>query len=225
MNKQAIRDFSRKFTKTNATNYPDATLDVDIDVANGEIHAMIMEAEGQENFGGGFKKRDFTTSAGTSADELAYDGEFPIPEGSAKLSEVHLDYGDGFVKAEVINKSEMSSSLFEDDGQYSKTKPKVFIFRDSYFVRPMNDGATVTGGIKLITLDRAVTVGTDGPTWEPMFHQLLPLKVALDYFMVYPEKYNPRIDRKAMELEAQLISFYQSKSPIEQRFKTVKEKF
>ena len=115
----------------------------------------------------------------------------------------------------------------EDNSQYSETDPKVFLYRDSIFPRPLNLGATVTDGIKLLVRARQDTLsGTDTePEFESNFHQLIPLKNTQDFYLEYPEKYNPRIDKKVNELEAQLISFYQDRSPLETRFKAVKETY
>jgi hypothetical protein len=38
--------------------------------------------------------------------------------------------------------------------------------------------------------------------------------------MYYPEKYNPKIDQKAQIIEAQLISLYQDRTPINLQIKS-----
>jgi hypothetical protein len=224
-----IRSQTRRYTHTNATNYIDATLDADSNRSNGEIWMMILEAEGYKNTGGDFKVIDFTSNTGLVAQDLGYNGEFPFPAIAMTLEQVYLDYGDGPVKAEIIDKSEISSSMFDDadNSQYSETNPKVFLYRDSIFPRPLNLGTTVTDGIKLLVRARQDTLSGEStePQFESNFHQLIPLKNTQDFYLEYPEKYNPRIDKKVNELEAQLISFYQDRSPLETRFKAVKETY
>jgi hypothetical protein len=222
MNLTTLRSQARKYTKTNATNYIDADLDADINIANGEIHMMILEAEGYKNTGGDFKVIDHENTTGLVAQDLGYNGEYPFPSIAVKLEEVYVKYVStaDYVKAEIVDKSELSSEMFEDTGIYDATNPKVFIYRDSFFIRPLLTATTVTDGIKLLVLARqdTLTEVTDSPTFESNFHNLIPLKVAQDYYLVYPDKYNPRIDKKVNELESQLITFYQDRSPVTPRF-------
>jgi hypothetical protein len=183
---------------------------------------MILEAEGFKNTGGDFKVIDHENTTGLVAQDLGYNGEYPFPSIAVKLEEVYVKYvsTDDYVKAEIVDKSELSSEMFEDTGAYDETNPKVFIYRDSFFIRPLLTATTVTDGIKLLVLARqdTLTNASDSPTFESNFHNLIPLKVAQDYYLVYPDKYNPRIDKKVNELESQLITFYQDRSPVVARF-------
>lgn len=228
-----LRSQSRRLTHTNETNYPDDVLDLDIQQANGEVQMMKIEAEGYKT-DGDFKVIDFETTTGLSAQELGYNGEYPFSSDALRLEEVHLDYGNGHVKAETVNKCEIGSEMFEDLGGYSEAKPKVFIFRDSFFTRPLLTGAMVPDGIKLIITPRQKTIvetvsdvdtETLTPNFEANFHQLIPLKVAQDYYLINPDKYNPRIDRKVQELESQFISYYQDRVPVVNEFKAVRERY
>jgi hypothetical protein len=219
-----LRSQARKYTRTNSTNYPDATLDADINIINGEIWMMILEAEGVKNMGGDFKVLDHEDTSALTPQELGYNGEYPFPSIALKLEEVYVKYAtaDDYVKADIVDKSEIDSEMFNDNGIYDKSAPKVFVYRDSYFIRPLLTDTTVTDGIKLLIQQRQKTIVgtiTDAstqvltPEFESNFHNLIPLKVAQDWYLTYPDKYNPRIDKKADELEAQLISFYQDRHP------------
>jgi hypothetical protein len=185
-----------------------------------------MEAEGHENIGGSFKITNLVSSVNLMVGENGYNGEYSKPKG-AVIDEIHLDYGDGHVIAEMVDMGELKTSLFEEDITITKAKPKAFIFRDSYFVRPLNEKATVTSGIKLLVQSEAdnLSQNTDEPSWYPAFHELIPLYVALEYYRVYPEKYNSRIASDANILESQLISKIESENPTDQRIQTIKEKF
>lgn len=224
MDLTALRAKSRRYTKTTATNYPNTDLDADINIANGEIHMIILEAEGYSNTNGGFEAIDLEDTSSLTEGELGYYGEYPFPSDSLEVLEAHIKYtstGD-YVQAEIINRNEVGSEMFEDNEIYSTAAPKIFIFRDSYFVRPLLTDTTVTDGIKLLVTSRQddLSEATDEPTFEKNFHNLIPLKVALDYYLIYPEKYNPRIDKKAQEQEAMLISHYQSKIKLPKRMRT-----
>ena len=224
-----IRSQARRYTHTNDTNYPDVTLDADANRSNGEVWMMILEAEGYKNSGGDFKVIDFETSVGLDPQDLGYNGEFPFPSLAITLEEAYLDYGDGHVKAEIIDRGTIDSSMFDDadEGQFSEESPKIFIFRDSIFTRPLNLDATVVDGIKLLIRARQDTLvnPTDQPMFESNFHNLIPLKMAQDFYLIYPDKYNPRIDKKVQELESQTISLYESRTPIAKRLTTIKETF
>jgi hypothetical protein len=217
MDLTTLRSQARKYTRTNSTNYPNATLDADLNIANGEIWMMIIEAEGYKNTGGDFKVLDHEDTTSLTPQELGYNGEYPFPSIACKLEEVHIKYdsADDYAKAEIIDKSEIDSEMFNDNGIYDKSNPKVFVYRDSYFIRPLLTDTTVTDGIKLLIQQRqdTLTNATDEPNFESNFHNLLPLKVAQDYYLIYPDKYNPRIDKKVDELENQLISFYRDRHP------------
>lgn len=227
MNLSEIRSQSRRLTKTNATNYVDADLDADINRALGEVHMMIAEAEGYKNVGGDFKVIDLENTTSLTEQQLGYNGEYPFPDDALRIEEAYLKYdvNGSYNKADIINKSDVDSEMFEDEGSYSESSPKIFIFRDSYFVRPLLTDTTVTDGIKLLITARQESLvnASDTPTFESNFHQLIPLKVAQDYYMLYSEKFNPRIDRKVQELESQIISFYQDRVPIEKRLEINKE--
>jgi hypothetical protein len=218
-----LRGQSRRYTKTNATNYPDATLDADINIANGEVWMMILEAEGYKNTGGDFKVIDLEDSTGLDPQDLGYNGEYPFPSIALALDEVFIDYGDGYKKADIIDKSEVESSMFndEDDSQYTKDSPVVFVYRDSIFIRPIHFTTKVTDGIKMLVRARqdTLTETTDTPQFESNFHNIIPLKVAQDYAMIYPEKHNSLIDKKVQELESQIISFYQDRTLVNPQFK------
>jgi hypothetical protein len=185
-----------------------------------------MEAEGHENVGGSFKLTNLVSSDGLQSGDNGFNGEYSKPEG-AVIDEVHVDFGDGHVVAEIIDKGELSSSMFEEDLSITEDKPKVFLFRDSYFVRPLNTGATVVNCIKLLvqSIEDELVEGTDSPSWYPTFHELIPLYVTLDYYRTYPDKYNARIPQDTLQLEAQLISKIESENPIHQRLQSAKEQF
>lgn len=229
-----IRSLVRRWTHTNATNYPNATLDADANRVYGEIWMIILEAEGYKNTGGDFKVFDLEDSSSLDPQDLGYNGEYPFPSVAVTLEEAYINYGDGNVKAEIINRSEINSSMFDDEDspEYSKANPKIFIFRDSILTRPIHFSTKVEDGIKLLirrrqkTLVETITNADTqvlSPEFEENFHELIPLKVAQDFYLEWPEKYNPRIDKKAAEIESQLISEYESRTPIEKRLQAPKD--
>lgn len=221
-----IRELSRDYKHTVVANDPDDKLDKQINRANNKIKELIMEAEGHQNVGGSFKITNFVSSEGLVAGNNGYNGEYTKPKG-AVIDEVHVDYGTGAVKSEIIDKSELSSSMFEEDIHATKDKPKVFLFRDSYFVRPLNDGPTVIGGLKLLvqSVEDELVEETDEPSWYPSFHELIPLYVALEYYRKFPDKYNAKVANDAQVIEEQLISKIENENPTYQRLQTVKEQF
>ena len=223
-----LRTQSRRYTRTNSTNYLDATLDADINIANGEIWMTILEAEGYKNTGGDFKVINNMSTVGLVAQDLGFNGEYPFPSTALQIDSAEISYdGTKWYQAEVIDKRDCSSSIFSEEqynDEYSQQYPKIFIFRDSYFIRPTLDVAgDITDGIKLSIIARQDTLAltTDSPSFESNFHNLIPLKVAQDYSLIYPEKANPRIDAKIQILESQLISFYQDRTPIDLKLKAL----
>jgi hypothetical protein len=223
MDLSTLRSRARKYTKTNATNYVNADLDEDINIACGEVHMMILEAEGYKNTGGGFKVIDHEDTTSLSEGELGYNGEYPFDSDMLRIEEAHIKYDstDDYYPAEIIDRSEVGSEMFNDNETFDQASPKIFIFRDSYFIRPILTDTTVTDGIKLLATLRQNTLvnTTDTPSFESNFHNLIPLKVAQDWYLTNPDKYNPRIDKKVQELESQLISFYQERTPNVARFR------
>jgi hypothetical protein len=161
--------------------------------------------------------------------DIGYNGEYPFPSQAIALEKVEVSYnGTDYIKADIINNSDVDSSQFSADdiaATYSEQDPKIFIYRDSYFVRPLNNVDTVTNGLKLFIRGRqsALVAPSDVPLFEENLHKLIPLKVAQDYAIIYPEKANSKIDAKIMVLEAQLISLYESRTPIESQFKSPKQ--
>lgn len=230
MNLSTIRARARRYSRTTESSYSNTDLDADINLKLYEVWMVIFEAQGYKNLGGDFKVYDLISTVGLVSGEIGFNGEYGFPTQALSLDSVELNYGNGHVKAEIIDRSNQSSSLFtesEYNAEFSQTNPKVFVYRDSYFVRPTNTSTTVEDGIKLTISARPtiLTNTTDSPTFDLMYHDLIPLKVAQDYALFYPEKANPRIDRKVEELEAMLISDMQSRVPIQKRFRAKKEYF
>ena len=238
MTLQELRDSVRRKTKTNTTNYGNTELDSDINLAYGKVWLMLQEAEGYKNLGADFEVIDFESETGLAEQDLGYNGEYPMPvgddfeniPGAISLQEVHVDYGDGYKKAEIINRRALSVSMFNEDQDdyYSEQYPKVFVLRDSYLIRPKNNtGATITDGIKLVTLARQPVLieTTDEPAFEKNLHELIAYYTAMGFFEFNPEKYNAIVEKNKNELESQAISLYESKVPLEKRFTGQKEKY
>lgn len=227
-----LRSQARKYTRTNETNYVDATLDFDINQAYGEVWMTILEAEGYRNISGSFKTHDMVSTSGLVAGDVGYNGEYPFPSDALDIETIEVSYdGTSWSQAEIIDNRTTTSSKFNEDlinAEYSQSSPKVFMFRDSIFVRPLKETTgDITDGVKLKISQRqtALTLGTDSPLFESNFHNIIPLKVAMDFFLVHPEKYNQLIERKLNELEAQMIAFYQDRIPVVRRFQVIKEQF
>lgn len=226
MNLQDLRDLSRAYKKTTETNDPDAKLDKEINRANRKIHELIKEAEGKPNDSGQIKFTDLVSSTDLIEGQAGYNGEYAKPF-DCVINEVHLDYGNGYQKAEIVEMDSFDTSIFEEDTTSSQDNPKVFMFRDSYFVRPLNNAETITKGIKLIVSGEPADLvkTTDRPTWYSAFHELIALYVALEYYRIYSEKYNPRVASDALTLESQLISKIEDEKKAEMRFQAIKEQF
>lgn len=230
MNLTTLRSQARKYTKTTEANYTNENLDADINIAYGEVWAIVMEAEGNKNVTGTFKVYDNIAQTGLVAGNIGFNGEYPLPVDAIDLKKILLSYdGESWNKAELIDMNDQEEELYQvlqDSNVYSETSPKAFMFRNSYFIRPFSK-ETIVDGIKLSILKRQsnLTLETDTPEIETSFHNLIPLRVALDYYLIYPEKYNPLIEKKASILEAQLISLAQDRLKPTTQVKVIKEKF
>lgn len=232
MNLTDIQAASRAYTKTNATNYPDATLNQDVNIVYGELWMSILEAEGYRNISGAFATHDMVSTVGLTAGQVGFNGEYPFPTNALDIETIELSYdGTTWNQAEIIDNRTISSSEFEQDdinATYSQSSPKVWMFRDSLFFRPLKESTgDITDGIKLKISQRqaALSSGTDTPTFEQNFHDLIPLKVARKFYRIHPEKYNKLIVEDGDMLEAQMIAFYRDRIPVVRRFKVIKEQF
>lgn len=218
----------RKWTRTNATNYTDADINRDLNLSLGEIWMTIIEAEGYKNTGGDFKVQDNLSTVGLNPQDLGYNGEYPFPSLALIIDGAEISYnGTDWYRAEIIDKSNTLSSFFNESDynlEFSVLRPKIFIYRDSYFIRPTKDTVNdITDGIKLAIIARQdlLSLDTDYPSFEMNFHNLVPLKTAQDFSMQYPEKRNAYVDQKIQILEAQLISYYTSRTLIEPRIQAL----
>jgi len=232
MNLTQIRTEIRRYTKTNATNYPDVSVDFDANQVYGEIWMSILEAEGYKNISGGFDVTDLISTSGLVAGDSGYNGEYSFPSTALDIESIELSFdGVTWTQAEIIDRSNLGSSEFNEDdinANYSQASPKVWIYRDSYFIRPLKDTTgNITAGIKLSISSRqtALSGATDTPTFESNFHDLIPLKVARKFYRLHPEKYNKLIVEDGDMLEAQMRSYYQDRIQVVRQFKTVKEQF
>lgn len=223
---------SRRYTKTNSTNYPDADVKKDINIVNGEIWMTILEAEGYKNIAGDFKVYDNLSTATLVSGDIGFNGEYPFPATALDIDEAEISYdGTTWTPVEIIDRSNYLSSEFNEDqinATYSQSSPKMWIYRDSYFIRPLKDTTgDITDGIKLSTQRRQSTLvnDTDIPSFESNFHDLIPLKVARKFYRYHPEKYNKLVAEDGDMLEAQLISYYQDRIQVVRRFKSINEQF
>lgn len=221
-----IKERARRYSRTNPTNYPDAQLLEDINVAYYDVNLQILRAQGYKNVGQNYKTYDLVDMSSLVAGDIGYRGEYPFPAEAIRVERVEINYGDGFVEAKIINVSELEDSIFDElDYDYSKTSPIAFILRNSINIRPLNLQAAVVNGFKLVIAEHATPFTGDAqtPNFDDSLHDILPLKVAQNLALIYPEKANKRIDQKVLDMEADLFDVYERQVPLYQTMKAKKQ--
>lgn len=214
MNLTAIRTESRWLTKTDTTTYSDTDLDREANIVYARLIMELLQASGHLNEQGNQAYTDFLATAGLSAGDIGYNGEYPFPLDCLTIKRVEVKYSDSLAPVTLYDASQNTKSEFENLDNFSSANPQMRFFRNSIFIRPLPD-TTVTNGLYIEYLKRQSDLSgtSDEADFEANFHDLIPLGVAMRFFIANPEKYNALVDKDFRERMEDFRIWYRDKFP------------
>lgn len=190
-----IIDEIRDECNTNAVKVPNSYLLTGINMDYGETVMDILRVKSDFNFQGEESFTDLVSTTGLVAGENGYKGEFTFPSDLIRPIRVEISY-DGttyrpatFYDVADNKKSEHDNKDIEP-GFFSESSPMVRFERDSFFVRPVNNGTTVTAGIHIWYEKRQEALtASDTPLFEANYHRILVLKGVLRVMKKFKKDY------------------------------------
>lgn len=186
----------REELNSNATKFPDAYLLDGVNLDYAETVMDILRCKTDFNFQAEESYSDLVSTAGLTAGQNGYKGEYTFPTDLIRPIRVELSYdGVSWLPAEFYDVASAKKSEHDDEdiesGSWSQARPFVRFERDSFFVRPANDGTTVTAGIHIWYEKRQSDLTTsDTPLFEANYHRLLALKGVLRGMKKFRKDYN-----------------------------------
>lgn len=211
----------REELNSNSVKLPDAYLLDGVNLDYADIIMDILRVKTDFNFQAEESYTDFISTTGLTVGQNGYKGEYTFPSDLIRPIRVEVSY-DGltwrpteFYDVASATKSEHDNDDIEP-GNWSEARPFVRFERDSFFVRPVNSGTTVTAGIHIWYEKRQSALATgDTPLFEANFHRLLVFKGALRAMKKFREEYN-LADRNELRGEIaryteKMTEFYQNR--------------
>lgn len=208
----------RNEADTNSTKVSDSYLLTGVNLDYGELVMTALRERGDFNFQLNEATTDFTSSTGLTAGQNGYNGEFAWPTDLIKPTRMEVSFdGTNFYKCRVYDVTDTYSvSEFKQaqiNNSFSQTSPFVRFERNSFFIRPINTGSTVTAGIHIWYEQRQTALtASDTPSIEPNFHRLFVLMGVARIMRKFRKEYTPNdrseIANEIAKLKAEFVAFY-----------------
>lgn len=212
----------RNELNTNSTRVTNQYLVDGINLDDGELVMMALNAAPDHNFKQAEAWTDLLATSGLSDGDLGYNGEYPFPTDLIKPLRAEISYDAvTWTEARVYDiasspaASEHNETQIQDD--FSESTPYIRFERDSYFIRPLyTSGSSVSGGIHIWYEKRQPTmlvgdIASDTPSIELNFHRIYVVRGALRAMRRFRNDYSERdrqeLNRERQTLEGQFIKF------------------
>lgn len=217
METASIYTLTRDILNTNSSVLPDSKLLEWLNIALGHRTLDVLRFQVDRNASMQASKTDFVSTVGLVEGDNGYNGEFSFPSTLLRpiRAEVTFD-GVNWKRCKIydLNENEASeASETEINATFSESEPHVNFERNSFSIRPLNTGATVTNGIRIWHEKRqaALTAG-DSPDFEENLHDVLAFDLAEMELLRHAEKYSAevqgRIRREKAAREDRFKWFY-----------------
>ncbi len=217
MTTATIYSLTRDILNVDATVLPDSKLLEWLNIAYGHRILDVLRYQTDRNASMQMTKMDFVSTDGLIESQNGYNGEYAFPAYLMRPVRIEVTY-DGITwkrcKIYDLNENEESeASQTTINETFSQDEPHVNFERNSFFIRPLNTGSTVTLGIR-IWYEKRQTVLADGgiPDFEENLHDVLAFDLAemelLRHAEQYPSEVAGRIRREAGVREDRFKWFY-----------------
>ncbi len=208
-----MRTEIRDITNTDSTSFTDTDLDRKLNIEYKDIISDIMQATGNTNDFIAQAYIDLKNASVLSAEDIGYNGEYPLPEDCLAPLRVEVKYDETQRPHTVYDQSQNNYSEFVENDMKGMVKQMRFA-RNSVFIRPLPT-RDVTDGfmIEYIALPSDLSSDTDAPEFSALVHDVLVLATADRYYLKHPEKYNSKIEAKYMDKRDKMKEFFNDRLP------------
>lgn len=196
MNVASILTKTYRITNTNSTTLLDGNSSnvlADLNTCYGHRTLDILGVRQDLNQSIKEVYTNLIATAGLVAEDVGYNGEYPFEADTLRPVRLEVSYdGVTWIPCDIYDINENRSSEFvqlELNNAFSKSSPMVRFERDSYFIRPLNDGTTVTNGIHIWTEKRQDDLTTGEPEFEANLHDILAYDLATLEVLMHPALY------------------------------------
>ena len=230
MTTATLYTLARDILNTNSTVLPDSKLLEWLNIAYGHRILDVLRYQVDRNASIEMAKTDLISSVGLVEGQNGYDGEYAFPTDLLRPTRMEVSYdGANWDKCTIYDLNENEKSEVEPT-EFTTSNPYVRFERDSYFMRPVHVGSTITNGIRVWYEKRqaALTAG-DTPVFEPNLHDILAFDLAEMELMRHAEKYTDvvaaRIRKSKESVENRFKSFYNDRMKRNMRLRPKYEDF
>lgn len=230
MTTATLYTLARDILNTNSTVLPDSKLLEWLNIAYGHRILDVLRYQVDRNASIEMSKTDLVSTTGLTEGQNGYDGEYAFPTDLLRPTRMEVSFdGTNWEKCTIYDLNENEESEVSPT-DFTTASPFVRFERDSYFIRPLHTGSTVTNGIRVWYEKRqvALTAG-DTPVFESNLHDLLAFDLAEMELMRHAEKYTDvvaaRIRKGKDAVENRFKDFYNNRMKRNMRLRPKYENF
>lgn len=214
-NSEIFDEIREELGGVSATKVSNAYLLKGLNLDDGELVILALNASPDHNFKVGEAYTDLISTSGLVAEDVGFNGEYPFPSDLIKPTRFEISYdGTTFTQAGIYDIASSSASSEHNQTQiqsdFVETSPYVRFERDSYFIRPMKTTAgNISNGIHIWYEKRQTafvigTIATDTPSIEANFHRLYVARGVLRAMRKFRNDYSEN-DRREYRKEVEKL--------------------
>lgn len=230
MTTATLYTLARDILNTNSTVLPDSKLLEWLNIAYGHRILDVLRYQVDRNASIEMAKTNLVSTTGLTEGQNGYDGEYAFPTDLLRPTRMEVSFdGTNWENCTIYDLNENEASEVSPT-DFTTASPFVRFERDSYFIRPLHTGSTVTNGIRVWYEKRqvALTAG-DSPVFESNLHDLLAFDLAEMELMRHAEKYTDvvaaRIRKGKDAVENRFKDFYNNRMKRNMRLRPKYENF
>jgi hypothetical protein len=214
MEKSEILTKGRRYCKASTDAYSDVEMLEDLNLFQGELLIMVLEAQGYTNAGQGEAYTNLVDGTSLAEGDNGYNGEYAFPADMLRPTRIEVKYDGADSKPITIyDQSEHNYSEHEDVNDYfTEDQPHVRFMRDSIVLRPVPED-NVTGGLHIWYDKRQndLVDDDDEPIIDKNFHRIYPLLLAQEFSLRNPDKTNNMWRAEINDLKRRIKKFYNNR--------------
>lgn len=239
MNRSTLYSRTLRILGTNSTAYPQTDFNSDLTESIALRTMELLRLNGYKHVTQTHAYTDFVSITGLVAGNNGFNGEYALPTDLLDIERIEITFNgtDWFIVSKengIYDFSQNSNSEQYQNtiqGNFSKSGPMATIIRGSMFIRPLNDGSTITNGIHIYYSPRQTEIDedTDVPDFEGNLHQCLMYDCAEMEMLSHPDSYSAvkerRVMKKKMSVDKEFNRFYKKRFKGGEQILTNQESF
>ena len=202
-------------TDSDSTSFPDADKLRGLNIDQGDAMAIMLSAKGYKKVNETEYYTDFISTSGLTAGQNGYNGEYAFDSNFIKITRAEVTFPNATepLPCSIYDLSKNGYSEYNQNSiqdTFYETNPAIRMTRTTYFIRPLNTGATVANGIHLWVEKRQtdLTSESDNPILDPIFHRWYVLKQALRFGRFREGISRSDLEGELADYESKIKNFY-----------------